>query len=90
MAAVSELEIANLMVECLNLEEVDPASIDPEAPLFGDGLGLDSIDALELAVALSAKYGVHLKADDEQTIKVFSSLRSLTEFVSANAVQGTD
>jgi acyl carrier protein len=89
MPGVSELEIASLMVECLNLEDVDPASIDPEASLFGEGLGLDSIDALELAVALSAKYGVHLKADDEQTIKVFSNLRSLTEFVSANADQGT-
>jgi len=84
MEAVSEIDIAKLMVECLGLEDVDPEAIDPDAPLFGDGLGLDSIDALELAVALAATYDVHLKAEDEETRKVFTSLRNLTAFVSAS------
>jgi acyl carrier protein len=73
--------IAQLLVDALNLEGVNAAEIEPEAPLFGGGLGLDSIDALEIALAISQKFGVQMQADDEQTRKAFATLASLTEFV---------
>jgi acyl carrier protein len=60
-----ERELAELIVEALNLEDVSPEEIMPEEPLFGDGLGLDSIDALELALAITQKYSIQLKADDK-------------------------
>ena len=84
MAAVQtneQLELAELIVTALNLEGTDPAGIDPDAGLFGSGLGLDSIDALELALEISKKYGVQIKADDEDNKKIFASLRSLSEFI---------
>lgn len=74
-------ELAELIVAALNLEGIDPADIDPDAGLFGSGLGLDSIDALELALEISKKYGVQIKADDEDNRKIFASLRSLSEFI---------
>ena len=74
-------ELAELIVGALNLEGVDAASIDPDAGLFGSGLGLDSIDALELALEISKKYGVQIKADDEDNKKIFASLRSLSDFI---------
>ena len=77
----AERELAELLVESLNLEDVDPAGIDPEAPLFNTGLGLDSIDALELGVALQKKYGVTLSADSQETRRHFASVRSLAAFV---------
>ena len=71
-----EAELARLIVKTLNLDM--PASeIDPEAPLFGDGLGLDSIDVLEIALAISQTYGVQLRSDDENNAEIFQSLRSL-------------
>jgi acyl carrier protein len=71
-----EAELARLIVRTLNLDM--PASeIDPEAPLFGDGLGLDSIDVLEIALAISQTYGVQLRSDDENNAEIFQSLRSL-------------
>ncbi|MEO1202141.1 MAG: phosphopantetheine-binding protein [Pseudomonadota bacterium] len=76
-----EKEVAELIVESLNLEDVEPSEIDPEEPLFGDGLALDSIDALELALAITQKYSVQLKADDANIKEVFSSLRSLSAYV---------
>ncbi len=76
-----EKELANLVVEVLNLEDVQPDEIDPQEPLFGEGLGLDSIDALELALALSKTYGVEIRAEDEATREVFRDLRSLARFV---------
>jgi acyl carrier protein len=82
--SASESEMAALIVSALNLEDVDPAGIDPEAPLFGAGLGLDSIDALELALEVSKRYGVQLRSDDEDNRKIFASLRSLTAHVQAN------
>ena len=75
-----ELELAELMVASLNLE-VAARDIEPEAPLYRDGLGLDSIDILELALAISKAYGVHLKSDDQDNIRLFSSLRSLSAHV---------
>jgi acyl carrier protein len=77
----SELKLAILLVEALNLEDVEASDIDPEEPLFGDGLGLDSIDALEIALAISQEYGLQLKAEDESTRKAFATLRSLCELV---------
>ncbi|QIK80935.1 acyl carrier protein [Lysobacter sp. HDW10] len=79
-----ELELAKLLVESLNLEGVTPEEIDAEAPLFNAGLGLDSIDALELSLAISKKYGVQLKSDSEDNRRVFASLRSLNDYVQAN------
>jgi acyl carrier protein len=79
-----ESEMAALIVQALNLEDVDPAGIDPEAPLFGAGLGLDSIDALELALEVSKRYGVQLRSDDDDNRKIFASLRSLTAHVQAH------
>lgn len=80
----AEHELAQLLVESLNLEDVEPASIDPEAPLFNTGLGLDSIDALELALAISTRYGFQLRSDNEQNRVIFASLRALSAHVEAN------
>ncbi len=71
-----ELEIAGLIVETLDLD-IEPGRIEPEAPLFGAGLGLDSIDALELSLALSRTYGYRLRSDDPDITEIFSSLRAL-------------
>jgi len=83
MPALSEQEreVAELIVECLNLEDIGADEIKPEEPLFGDGLGLDSIDALELALAITQKYAVQLKADDANIQEVFGSLRSLSAYI---------
>jgi acyl carrier protein len=77
----TEREIAQLIVESLNLEDIEPASIQPEAALFREGLGLDSIDALELALAISNKYGFKLRSDDENNKQIFSTLRALARHV---------
>jgi acyl carrier protein len=76
-----ENEVAQLIVDALNLEDVKPESIDPEAPLFREGLGLDSIDALELALAISKKYGFKLQSDDKQNADIFRSLRTLSKHI---------
>jgi acyl carrier protein len=75
-----ESELAALLVDALNLE-VDPATIDPSAQLYGDGLGLDSIDILELALEVSRRYGFQLRSDDENNHLIFQSLRSLAAHV---------
>jgi acyl carrier protein len=75
-------EIAALIVEVLNLPDVTPADIDPDAILFDDaGLGLDSIDALEIAVAIAERYNVHISAEDEGTREIFATLSNLTAHV---------
>ena len=74
-------EVASLLVEALNLD-VAADTIDPQAPLYGDGLGLDSIDILEVALVVSQRYGVQLRSDDERNHLVFKSLRSLASYVS--------
>lgn len=79
-ADVHELELARLIIETLNLE-MKAADIDPAAPLFGEGLGLDSIDVLELALAISKAHGIKLRSDDENNQKIFSSLRSLNQHI---------
>lgn len=82
-----EQELAELIIETLNLEDISAGEIDPEAPLFREGLGLDSIDALELALSISRKYGFQLRSDDEDNLRIFSSLRALAEHVDKNRVQ---
>lgn len=82
-----ELEVAHTIVDALNLEDVRAEEIDPEEPLFRDGLGLDSIDALEIALAISMKYGFQIRADDEDNAKIFASLRSLSRHVEENRVK---
>jgi len=77
-------EVGRLIIETLHLEDLRLEEIDPDAPLFGKGLGLDSIDALELALAVSQHYGVTLSSEDPAIREVFASLRSLTEHIRAN------
>jgi acyl carrier protein len=86
MEAAQELELAELIVAALNLE-LQPSEIDAEAPLYGEGLGLDSIDILELALAISKTYGFKLRSDDEENGKIFSSLRSLTRHIQQHRVK---
>ena len=75
-----ELEVATLIAEAVNLER-PVAELDPNVPLFGEGLGLDSIDVLEIALAVSKKYGFQLRSDDPANRRIFSSLRSLTAHI---------
>ncbi len=77
-----QLEVAQLIVESLNLE-IAAADIAPDAPLYGDGLGLDSIDILELSLAISKRYGLQLKADNQDNNVIFSSLAHLTNHIAA-------
>lgn len=89
-----ESEIARLIVEALQLE-IRPEEIEPEQPLFGEGLGLDSIDALELALAVSRNYGLELRSDDHRNTDIFACLRSFASHVEAHQrssgpVQTTD
>ena len=76
-------EIAALIVEALNLE-LTPAEIDPNKPLYGEGLGLDSIDILEIALVVSKRYGVQLRADGEDNERIFASLHRLVEYIIAH------
>jgi acyl carrier protein len=80
----NELEVAQLIVETLNLEDVSAEGIESDAPLFRDGLGLDSIDALELSLGIKQRYGIQLRADDENITEIFSSLASLTRYIQDN------
>ena len=81
-----ELKLAQLIVSSLNLE-TQAAEIDPTAPLYGEGMGLDSIDILEVALAVSKAYGVKLRSDDEQNRKIFTSLRSLSQHIQQHRVK---
>jgi acyl carrier protein len=76
-------ELAEVIVEALNLE-LPASQIDPDAPLYGEGLGLDSIDILEIALVASKRYGVQLRADSEDNEKIFRSLRRLAEYIAAH------
>ena len=79
-----ETEIKELIIDSLMLEDVTPDDIVTEDPLFVEGLGLDSIDALELAIALENKYGVKIEDDPDENRKIFMSTQSLSDFVKAN------
>ena len=85
--SVLEKEVADLIIEALNLEDMDAADINPDAPLFGEGLGLDSIDALEIALALSTQYGLKLRSDDSENQHIFASLRALSQYVAEHRQQ---
>ena len=78
-----EREVAQLIVEALNLD-VRADEIASDAPLYGEGLGLDSIDILEVALVVSKKYGFQLRSDDENNVRIFTSLGSLTAHIAAN------
>lgn len=82
-ASSLERDLASLIVQTLKIK-VDPATIMPEAALFGDGLGLDSIDALELSLAISQTYGYQLKSSDPEIKAIFFSLRALTNAIEKN------
>lgn len=79
-------EVAALIVETLNLE-MAPGDIDPDAPLFDKGLGLDSIDVLEVALVISKRYGFQLRSDNEDNVRIFSSLRALTAHIASQRTQ---
>lgn len=79
-----EHELKALIISTLDLEDITPADIDSEAPLFGDGLGLDSIDALELGLAIAKTYDVKMDADNEETRQHFASIKALAAFVQEN------
>lgn len=77
-------ELKKLLISELNLEDITPDDIDASAPLFRDGLGLDSIDALELAVVLDKKYGIKIKSSDERNKEIFLSPNKLADFITDN------
>ena len=79
-----EKEVAQMIIDCLGLEDITAEEIKPEEPLFNDGLGLDSIDALELSVSLSKAYGIELRNNEANNKEIFSSLRSLTQYIEQN------
>jgi len=77
----AETELAQLIIDAVNLDGIQAEDIDPEQPLFGAGLGLDSIDALEIALAVSRQYGFQLRSDDADNRRIFASLRSLAAHI---------
>jgi acyl carrier protein len=79
-----EQEVAEMIIEAVNLEDIEASDIVPEEPLFGEGLGLDSIDALEISLAISQRYGFQIKSDDENNQQIFSSLRALSQHIEAS------
>ena len=78
-----ELEIAQLIIDTLNLEDIAAADIPPAQPLFGTGLGLDSVDALELALALQKRYAIHIASDDKDARRHFATVAALAAFVAS-------
>ena len=80
-----ETQLAELIVKTLNLDTI-ASDIDPQAPLYGEGLGLDSIDILEIALAVSQTYGVKLRADDENNTAIFVSLRRLNQEIQTRRI----
>lgn len=80
---ILQLEIAELIVTAVNLD-TPPSEILPDAPLFGDGLGLDSIDILEISLVISKQYGIQLRSDSNDNASIFLSLRSLTQHITEN------
>ncbi len=79
-----EREIAAMIIEVLNLEDIQAEDIAADEHLFGEGLGLDSIDALELSLAIAQRYGVQIMANDADNQQIFSTLRSLSEYIDTN------
>lgn len=83
-----EQEVVHLIIEAVGLEDVQAEDVDPEAPLFREGLGLDSIDALEIALSVSKRYGIQLRADNENNVEIFASLEKLTSYIQNNQPNG--
>lgn len=79
-------DLAGIVVEALNLD-MQASDIAPDDPLYGEGLGLDSIDILEIALVVSKRYGFQLRADDENNVRIFTSLRTLAEHIAAHRTQ---
>ena len=82
-----ELKVKTLIVDALKLEDIDPAEIDSEEPLFGDGLGLDSIDALELGVALRKAFGIKIDSVTDEVKQHFANVRSLARFIQSQRAE---
>ena len=80
--------VKRLIIEALMLEDTTPEQIVDDAPLFGEGLGLDSIDALELAIAIDKRFGVKIEAEDERNREIFRSVSSLAAHIAANKTRG--
>ncbi|HKJ71142.1 MAG TPA: phosphopantetheine-binding protein [Gammaproteobacteria bacterium] len=76
-----EQEVARLVIDAVGLEDVSADEVDPEAPLFREGLGLDSIDALEIALSVSREYGIQLRADNKDNGAIFASLENLAAYI---------
>ena len=87
MNTVTPEHLATLFVQALGLEDVSPAEVDLAAPLFGSGLGLDSLDLLEIALVIQQHFGIKIKADDPEVDKIFGSLNNLAEFINSATVQ---
>ncbi|MBZ9559939.1 MULTISPECIES: phosphopantetheine-binding protein [unclassified Modicisalibacter] len=87
MTTELERELKQLIIDTLELEDVTPEDIDPDEPLFVEGLGLDSIDALELGLALQKTYGIQLQADSDDTRRHFANLRTLAALVEERRVK---
>ncbi len=87
MNTILENELKILLISALDLEDFTPEDIETEAPLFGGDLGLDSIDALELGIAIKKKYNVTLSAEDEDNRKYFYSIKTLIDFIEERAEQ---
>ena len=83
-----EDEVKQLIIDALQLEHMTPADIDTDAPLFVDGLGLDSIDALELGVAIRKRYNIQLSGDSDASRQHFASVRALTALIASQAQGG--
>lgn len=79
------LEVKQMIIDALDLEDLDVTEIDDSEPLFVDGLGLDSIDALEIGLALQKRYGIKLKADSEETRQYFASVNALVALIQSQA-----
>ncbi len=79
-----ELEVAKLIIDTLSIDSMAPEEIAPDDLLFGEGLGLDSIDALELALVVKQTYGLNIKSGDEKNAEIFSSLSALSQYISEN------
>lgn len=88
MSEALQQSVKRLIVEALMLEDVVPDEIVDDAPLFGEGLGLDSIDALELAIAIDKRFGVKIEAEDERNKEIFRSVASLAAHIAANKTRG--
>lgn len=82
-----KLEVKKMIIESLFLEDIEVDDIDSDAPLFGEGLGLDSIDALELGLALKSRFGLVLSTESEETRQHFFSVATLAKFIDQNKVE---